>query len=140
MTVHIKQVRGGQRGLQREAILIYQPGERKVTPTLLPPVSVALDVSTWEAQPGTDSQTWEAQMTYWSGETASEMLNSVGIAKCIASEIEATKTGECELGSWADCHPGDPWSSPQSQTSVGSTHTTEFLEKCAMRPATVFFI
>ena len=38
-------------------ILTHQPGEARVKPTSLPPVSMTLDVPSWEIQPVTDSQT-----------------------------------------------------------------------------------
>ena len=44
MAVHVRRVRGGQRGWERDgANRIYQPGEGGVKPICLPPVSITLD-------------------------------------------------------------------------------------------------
>ena len=52
----VRRARGGQRGLGRDAdVLIYQPGETRVKPTFLAPVSVPWDVSSREAHPVTNS-------------------------------------------------------------------------------------
>lgn len=93
--VHVRRVRGGQRGLERDgANLAHQSSERRVKPFFLPSVSITLNVSSWEAHPVTDPQAWGAQMGDWSGKTAPGMLNSVGKPSGIAPETEAARREE----------------------------------------------
>lgn len=70
-------------------------------------------------------------MSDGSGKTASGMLNSAGKQNGIPTEAEAPRRQECELG--------DAWSPPQSLIPVSLTSHHGVPEKCAPRPAQLFF-
>lgn len=80
MAACVRRTRGDQRGLERDGdILLYRPGETRVMPTFLPPVSINWDVPGWEEHPVTYPRLRRAEMNDWSGKTASKMVNLVAL-------------------------------------------------------------